>query len=196
VIARGVKPRPTPSTDATRECGAALNAPPKRSSSCTPCVVRPRRLSNASYTGRWAYFLTICTFGRRECFNDAMLVHRVWSQFTRTAEANGFDIPAYCFMLDHLHLLAEGVAANADLCDLSPKPSAWRRTRRDRSYVGDFGSLATTTASFAILTTLTRSSGISWRTRLAGVSRRCSANIRSLEGVKFLPHRSECTSAA
>jgi putative transposase len=45
-----------------------------------------------------------------------MLVHRVWSEFTRTAEANDFDIPAYCFMPDHLHLLAEGVTANADLC--------------------------------------------------------------------------------
>jgi len=44
-----------------------------------------------------------------------MLVHAIWSQFTRTAEENGFEIPAYCFMPDHLHLLAEGVAASADL---------------------------------------------------------------------------------
>jgi REP element-mobilizing transposase RayT len=44
-----------------------------------------------------------------------MLVHAVWSQFARTAEVNCFDVPAYCFMPDHLHLLAEGIRAKADL---------------------------------------------------------------------------------
>lgn len=44
-----------------------------------------------------------------------MLVHAVWSQFARTAEGNGFDVPAYCFMPDHLHLVVEGITAKADL---------------------------------------------------------------------------------
>ena len=57
----------------------------------------------------------MCTFARRECFNDEALVNAVWSQFARTAEATDFDVPAYCFMPDHFHLLAEGVTSNADL---------------------------------------------------------------------------------
>jgi REP-associated tyrosine transposase len=77
--------------------------------------MRPRRLADASYIGRQVYFLTICTFARRDCFNDAALVQAVRSQFARTAEANGFDVLAYCFMPDHLHLLAEGIRAEADL---------------------------------------------------------------------------------
>jgi putative transposase len=77
--------------------------------------VRPRRLANRSYVGRCGYFLTLCTFANRACFTDPGVVSDVWLQFVNAADRNHFEVLAYCFMPDHLHLLVEGISDAADL---------------------------------------------------------------------------------
>jgi len=42
-------------------------------------------------------------------------VNDVWCEFVRTAEQQRFAVVAYCFMPDHLHVLAEGLASSSDL---------------------------------------------------------------------------------
>jgi putative transposase len=43
------------------------------------------------------------------------MVHDVRSQFLRCARANDFAILAYCFMPDHLHVVAQGIKPTSDL---------------------------------------------------------------------------------
>ena len=76
---------------------------------------RPGRLRGFSYIGIYRYFLTLCTETRRPAFGDASVVAMVRSQFLRSAMVTGFQITAYCYMPDHLHLLAEGRTKSADL---------------------------------------------------------------------------------
>ena len=77
--------------------------------------MRPRRLDGFDYTGPQRYFLTICTFERRRHFTDTSVVTSVHDQILRTAMEFEFAILAYCFMPDHLHLLAEGTTENSRL---------------------------------------------------------------------------------
>jgi putative transposase len=77
--------------------------------------MRPPRLTGFAYVGCHRYFLTICTFQKIEHFRSADVVNAVLLQFLRTSNANGFAVPAYCFMPDHLHVLAEGKSDSADL---------------------------------------------------------------------------------
>ena len=39
----------------------------------------------------------------------------MWLQFAHVAASNDFDVLAYCFMPDHLHLLVKGKTQDADL---------------------------------------------------------------------------------
>src|SRR4051812_15027554 len=75
---------------------------------------RPRRLGSFNYVGLHRYFLTFCTFERRRYFEAADIVARVWSQIVRAAEHEQFEVHAYCFMPDHLHMLAAGGADDSD----------------------------------------------------------------------------------
>src|SRR5688572_13897972 len=77
--------------------------------------MRPPRLHGFPYVGCQRYFLTICTFQRTRHFTSRDLVTAVWLQFTRTASEEQFALIAYCFMPDHLHVLAEGHAPSSDL---------------------------------------------------------------------------------
>ncbi|MBF8301706.1 MAG: transposase, partial [Acidobacteria bacterium] len=61
------------------------------------------------------YFLTMCAFQRRRHFTSADLVNDAWFAFTRTADRQRFALIAYCFMPDHLHVLAEGLTPYSDL---------------------------------------------------------------------------------
>ena len=65
--------------------------------------------------GRHPYFLTFCADGRHPAFADAPTVAVVLTQFLRAARAADFVLDAYCFMPDHVHLLAEGTADTADM---------------------------------------------------------------------------------
>jgi len=81
-----------------------------------PQVRRRRpRLPPAQYVGKQRYLLTICCSQRQQHFADAQNVEQVCKEILRTATANQVAILAYCFMPDHLHLLAEGLTETADL---------------------------------------------------------------------------------
>jgi REP-associated tyrosine transposase len=67
------------------------------------------------YTGLYRYFLTFCAFERRRPFADAEVVSTTLEQFRKTAEEETFELLAYCFMPDHVHLLVEGTAEESDL---------------------------------------------------------------------------------
>src|SRR5262245_26774765 len=75
---------------------------------------KPPRLKHFDYTGFHRYSLTFCTDQRRRVFTDQRVVDLVLSQISRAANERGFEIPAYCFMPDHLHLLLHGQSEVAD----------------------------------------------------------------------------------
>jgi putative transposase len=75
---------------------------------------RPARIPGFDYLGSYRYFVTFCTFGRRETFRDAAVAPMVLVQVRRTSRAAAFAILAYCFMPDHVHLLVEGTSEAAD----------------------------------------------------------------------------------
>ena len=76
---------------------------------------RLRRLSGFSYIGPYRFSLTFCTFNRQPLFVDEPIVETVRSQIMRAGELCGFEVFAYCFMPDHLHLLVGGSAGRAHL---------------------------------------------------------------------------------
>jgi putative transposase len=75
---------------------------------------RPRRLDGVSYVGYQRYFLTSCTAGRHQAFAEEGVATRCTDQLLRSARLHDFEIPAYCFMPDHLHVLALGDSLQAD----------------------------------------------------------------------------------
>ena len=66
------------------------------------------------YTGKQHYFLTLCTDQRRTPFTNAEVVDLVLTQFLRAASERRFELTAYCFMPDHVHLMIHGQADNSD----------------------------------------------------------------------------------
>jgi putative transposase len=74
----------------------------------------PPALATFDYLGRYSYFLTFTTKDRRAVFRDAASVNLVHSQILRAATARRFVLDAYCYMPDHLHLLARGAAEDSD----------------------------------------------------------------------------------
>ena len=45
---------------------------------------------------------------------ESVVVELVLSQILRAAEQEQFAVPAYCFMPDHVHILAQGVTEHSD----------------------------------------------------------------------------------
>jgi putative transposase len=76
---------------------------------------RPR-LDRRCYVGEQRYFLTFCTDGRHPAFKDAAPVATVLEKFLLAAAERAFEIIAYVFMPDHVHLLVEGKDGTSDLC--------------------------------------------------------------------------------
>ena len=74
----------------------------------------PAPLSDFDYTGPHRYFLTWCCFERQPLFSQRPVVENTTAQILRACEPSGIAVVAYCFMPDHLHLLVEGVATDAD----------------------------------------------------------------------------------
>ena len=75
---------------------------------------RPEHLPGFNYVGLRRYFLTFCTDARRPHFRDRAAVDIACREILRSAETERFAVIVYCFMPDHLHLLVEGLTANAD----------------------------------------------------------------------------------
>ena len=74
----------------------------------------PRRCASFPYIGRATYLLTFPTHERLPRFADPRVVQIVHLQIVRAATEKAFEVIAYCFMPDHLHLVAEGLSAEAD----------------------------------------------------------------------------------
>jgi putative transposase len=68
---------------------------------------RPR-LKDFDYIGTYAYFITIRTKDCRPYFKKSEVVNGLRNLLLEAAKAERFDLLAYCFMPDHLHLLVMG----------------------------------------------------------------------------------------
>jgi len=82
------------------------------------------RLKDFDYKGYYRYFITVCTFNKKQIFkdnpSDATLkgcptVSWFVDTLREKSTSSGFKIWAYCFMPDHLHLLIEGTNSNSDM---------------------------------------------------------------------------------
>jgi putative transposase len=82
---------------------------------CCMGVHAAKRLPGFSYVGESEYSITCCTFNRHRCFTEATVVDAVRVQLLHIATEQQFDIPAYCFMPDHVHVLATGRSDGSDL---------------------------------------------------------------------------------
>jgi putative transposase len=74
----------------------------------------PGRLKTFNYLGLHRYFLTFCTDRRHQAFADREHVDLVHAQILRTSQLTAFEITAYGYMPDHLHLLIEGLEDRSD----------------------------------------------------------------------------------
>ncbi len=79
----------------------------------------PSRLAPRSYLGAQRLFLTLCTHCRQRYFTDASIVALVHSHGLRTCARQQFDVLAYCYMPDHLHMLLVTASATADASRLA-----------------------------------------------------------------------------
>jgi putative transposase len=79
--------------------------------------MRPKRsrLNPALYVGLQRYFLTFCTSNRSCHFTSDAPFDLVLEQILRTAPDFDVRVNVYCFMPDHVHLLAEGCSEQADM---------------------------------------------------------------------------------
>jgi putative transposase len=66
------------------------------------------RLHSFSYEGSYAYHLILNTRGGLPPFEDGRLVATCVECLVTSASRYGFEIVAYCFMPDHVHLLVAG----------------------------------------------------------------------------------------
>lgn len=73
------------------------------------------RLSEPRYLGPNAYFLTMCTHNRAARFRQRALVAELLALLQDCAHVHRFDVSAYCFMPDHLHLLSAGREESSNL---------------------------------------------------------------------------------
>ena len=76
--------------------------------------LHPQALRGFDYRGEHRYFLTFCTCWRRPLFTAPERVDLARTQILRAAADEQFALIAYCFMPDHLHLLAVGCQPTSD----------------------------------------------------------------------------------
>lgn len=76
---------------------------------------KPNRLAPESYQGRQAYFLTLYTNERRKVFTVPTFIDPLIALLRDTSTTHAFNVYAYCFMPDHLHLVVTGESEAANL---------------------------------------------------------------------------------
>jgi len=74
----------------------------------------PRRVPGFPYRGFYQYFVTACTWNRRPLFLEPWLARELSAQLSPFFARYAFEVVAYCFMPDHVHLLLEGTSPEAD----------------------------------------------------------------------------------
>ena len=75
----------------------------------------PAHHDKLPYVGKHHYFLTFCTTRKEPFFAEPAKVELVQAQFLRAGSEVQFALTAYCFMPDHVHLIATGLAEDADV---------------------------------------------------------------------------------
>ena len=84
-----------------------------------PSGVKPRRssprLESFDYIGLYAYSITINTDERRPYFRDSGLVGFCVRVLDERASKHGFEVLAYCFMPNHVHLPVIGLTEDSRL---------------------------------------------------------------------------------
>ncbi|PIY78539.1 MAG: hypothetical protein COY82_01960 [Parcubacteria group bacterium CG_4_10_14_0_8_um_filter_35_7] len=73
------------------------------------------RLPQFDYKGNFAYSITICCNQGKNHFTKDATVQPCLNILKNVMDQEGFDIYAYCFMPDHLHLLLIGKNENVDM---------------------------------------------------------------------------------
>lgn len=66
------------------------------------------RLTSFDYKGSYAYFVTCSTEQRKPYFKQKAIVNIVLPILEETSTEIGYNVYAYCFMPDHLHILLVG----------------------------------------------------------------------------------------
>ncbi len=80
-----------------------------------PYPKRPRLLDSLSYTGIRGYLITINTYKRKKYFVHSNIVKSLVKCLHEVADQQYFDVVAYTFMPDHIHLLLTGKNEASDL---------------------------------------------------------------------------------
>jgi putative transposase len=85
----------------------------------TAAFLRKRnRLGPDAYVGPQAYFVTLGTFRRAKSFIDSTLVVLLVDLLRESCSVASFEVYAYCFMPDHLHLVLLGINESSALSPL------------------------------------------------------------------------------
>jgi len=103
------------SLSSVRDCpdSERRSSPPVNTPLLPKGLSKPRRssprLQTFDYTGPYAYSITINADGGRPYFRDARFVRFCIQTLHGKGDAHGFEVIAYCFMPNHVHLLVVGL---------------------------------------------------------------------------------------
>jgi len=76
---------------------------------------KTHRLPRKCYRGRVAAAFTLCIKDRKPLFIDSTVVN-IFTEILKNAAADHHcQIPAYCFMPDHVHIIATGIQEDSKL---------------------------------------------------------------------------------
>jgi putative transposase len=101
-----------------REIGVIVAHSPRMAGHGAP------RLASFTYRGFAAYSVTSCTFSRLPIFIERRWIAEVSRQLLQQGASHQFDVSAYCFMPNHVHILFEATSAHSDLRRLM---NAWKQ---------------------------------------------------------------------
>ncbi len=77
-------------------------------------IRKRNRLPRSCYIGQQWYFITACVGAERPAFSSGRLVRVLLDLLREQCSICSFDVYAYCFMPDHLHLELAGLSGSSD----------------------------------------------------------------------------------
>jgi REP-associated tyrosine transposase len=80
---------------------------------------KSNRLDRAQYVGRQWYFITVCAEGRRPVLAEGSVTDFLLRILSEKCAKHSFNVYAYCFMPDHVHLECVGMSPDSDLIALT-----------------------------------------------------------------------------
>jgi len=76
---------------------------------------KPNRLDLKVYKDPHRFHITICTEGKEKVFTEDRVVQIMVAELKKASEQLKWDVHAYCFEPNHLHLLVESTEYDLDL---------------------------------------------------------------------------------